>query len=84
MYQAPAYIPGNPWAICDRCGEQHRRHDMAKEWTGLIVCRATCRDPRPPEMTPPRLWPEGVPIPDARPIPTPIYVEPGDIEPGDL
>lgn len=74
---APDYIAGNPWGICDRCGNKRRRRGfdaLRKEWTGLWVC-APCFDPKPPEMSPPQLWPEGVPIPDAKPEPPPIYVD---------
>lgn len=80
----PAWKSGDPWQVCDRCGEQHRRSWMAKEWTGLIVCRSTCLDPRPYEMTPPNVWPEGVAIPDARPNPDPIFLSPGDVTGDDL
>lgn len=38
---------------------------MCKEWDGLIVCPA-CLDPRPPEMSPPNIYPEGLSLPDAR------------------
>lgn len=84
MIEASAYVSGDPWAICDRCGERHRHSRMAKEWTGLLVCKATCLDPRPPEMTPPKIWPEGVPINDPRPYPPDTFVGPGDVTPGDL
>jgi hypothetical protein len=39
---------------------------MMTEWTGLKV-DAKCLDPRPPQMTPPNIFPEGVPFVDARP-----------------
>lgn len=86
MTYAPdwAYIPGRPHAICDRCGEKRRLDQLAKEWTNLMVCRDVCLDPRPPQLDPPNIWPEGTPVPNARPDPTPIFVEPGDITPEDL
>lgn len=68
------YIPGGVWFICDRCGEKKRRSQVAKEWTNLIVCRATCWDPRPPQLDAPEVGPEGLPIPDARPRPADIFV----------
>lgn len=61
-----AYIPGNAWAICDRCGQRIRRSEMLTEWTGLKV-DARCLDPRPPQMEPPNVYPEGIPFLDARP-----------------
>ena len=39
---------------------------MRKEWDGLIVC-PSCLDPRPPELDPPDIYPEGLPLPDSRP-----------------
>jgi hypothetical protein len=62
------YLAGDAWACCDRCGLDYRRSGVRKEWTGLIVC-AECLDPRPAELDPPNLWPEGLPLPDARPEP---------------
>lgn len=61
-----SYSPGNVKAICDRCGFEYPLKSLVKEWTGLMVCRADL-DPRPPEMTPPRVKAEGVPLPNARP-----------------
>ncbi len=39
---------------------------MLTEWTGLKVDRK-CLDPRPPQMQPPNIYPEGIPFFDARP-----------------
>lgn len=61
-----AYSPGAVKAICDRCGFEYRLSELRKEWTGLMVCAADF-DPRPAEMTPPKVKPEGVPVPNARP-----------------
>lgn len=55
-------------AICDRCGFQLKLYRLSKEWTGLVVCDE-CWDPRPPQLDPPRIYPEGQPLPDARPEP---------------
>lgn len=60
------YRPGNAYFICDRCSQRHRRSAMITEWTGLKVDRK-CLDPRPPQMTPPDIYPEGIPFFDARP-----------------
>lgn len=65
-----AYIAGDGWFCCDRCGFIRRWSMRAKEWTGLIVCRDTCLDPRPAQLDPPDVYPEGLPIADPRPEPT--------------
>ena len=61
-----SYLPGSVKAICDRCGFEYPLKALRKEWTGLMVCSADF-DPRPPEMTPPVVKAEGVPLPNARP-----------------
>lgn len=66
MTDAPHYIPGRPWASCDRCAFNLRLDELRDEWTGLRVCR-DCYDPRPRDLDPPRIYPEGLPIPGARP-----------------
>lgn len=43
------FLPGNRWAVCDRCGFDRRLSDVATEWTGLVVCRDTCLDVRNPQ-----------------------------------
>jgi len=60
------YQPGRPWSICDRCGQRRRLDCLRKEWSSLMVCD-DCYDPRPDTMLPPRVGPEGLPYPDARP-----------------
>lgn len=65
------YRPGGAWAICDRCAFKRRHADLRKEWTGLMVCDE-CYDVRPPDMSPPRIVPEGLPVRNARP-------DPGDV-----
>ena len=39
---------------------------MCIEWDELIVCPPCC-DPRPPEMTPPNVYPEGLALPRVSP-----------------
>lgn len=68
-----AYRPRQNWYVCDRCGFKKRRAQVSKEWDGLMVCTATCLDPVPPQLFTPTLWPEGVPIPDARPEPPNLF-----------
>lgn len=82
---APNYVSGQPWAICDRCSKKRRRQDVAREWTNLIVCRDTCWDSRPPQLDPPEVWPEGIPLPDIRPRPNNLFIDVNEpINPEDL
>ena len=39
---------------------------MLTEWDKLKVC-PPCLDPKPPQMMPPNVYPEGIPFVDARP-----------------
>ena len=59
------YRSGNAYFICDRCSQRWRRAKMLTEWTNLKVC-PVCIDPRPPQMMPPDIYPEGIPFFDAR------------------
>lgn len=76
-------MAGGPWGICDRCGFKYRLSHLRKEWTGLMVCKADW-DPRPPEMRPPVLRPEGLPLRDARPEPPWVIREDGELGGDDL
>lgn len=60
------YRPGGTWGVCDRCAFQRRLSTLKVEWTGLKVC-TECFDPRPPQLDPPYIGPEGLPVPGARP-----------------
>lgn len=66
-----------PKAICDRCGFEHDLRDLRKEWTGLMVCDADY-DPKPRDLTKPRIRPEGTPLRNARPEPEPVFVDPAN------
>lgn len=67
MATAPqGYRPGGVWGCCDRCDFKHRLADLRTEWTGLKVC-AECFDVRPPDLSPPRIVPEGLPVRGSRP-----------------
>ena len=77
------YIPGDFYRTCMRCGFRARRSTTRREWTNLIVC-LPCLDPYPPDMRPPNVWPEGVPVKDASPDPTPVYVADNEVQPEDL
>ncbi len=64
---------GAPYGACQRCDRKRRLPDLCKEFTGLRVCKDTCRDPRPAEHKPPCLKPEGVVLPNASPKTDPVY-----------
>jgi hypothetical protein len=74
-----------PYGECMRCGFKRRLPELAKEWTGLRVCRDKCLDPRPAELRAPRYRPEGLPLPNASPQTVPVERAPGDKgDPNDL
>lgn len=64
--EGSGYVAGNPYGQCTRCGLVGRLSDFRREYTGVRVCK-DCVDPRPAELTPPNLYPEGVPRRDAQP-----------------
>lgn len=47
------YKLGDARAICDRCGQEFRRSQLRKEWTGLRVCdgpsTSNCYEVRHPQ-----------------------------------
>lgn len=58
---------------CMRCGFIRGKSKLRKEWTGLLVCRDTCWEPRhPQEFMRGKTDHQGVPW--ARPEPSPVYV----------
>ncbi|MDB5584311.1 MAG: hypothetical protein JWR80_9487 [Bradyrhizobium sp.] len=71
------------WGICTRCGWQYDLKKLRKEWTGLRVC-TKCFDPKPPNLTPPKVKPEGKPLPNAAPEPEPYFVTDNEVTPDDL
>jgi len=73
----------SPKAVCDRCGFDRPLLALRKEWTGLMVCRE-CYDPKPAEMNPPVVYPEGLPWPNARPEPPDVILGDNDVQPEDL
>lgn len=77
----PDYQPGRPWALCDRCAQRYRLDCLRKEWSGLMVCDE-CWDPKPDTMTPPVVYPEGLPYPNARPDMPAVFVN--NVTPDDL
>lgn len=67
-------MAGGAWGECPRCGFRRRLKTFSKEWTGLRVCR-DCHDPKPPELNPPKIKPEGVPVWNAAPETEAVYAK---------
>jgi hypothetical protein len=63
--------------ICDRCGHQYKAHELAREWTGLRVCRGPgtneCFEHRHLQEAVRGRKDEQAP-PWARPEPQPVFV----------
>lgn len=76
------YQSGQPYGYCDRCAQVVRHSAMRKEWTGFMVC-VPCFDPRPPYLDAPNVYPEGLPIQDARPEPADVELEDDEPVTGD-
>lgn len=76
------YRPGGVWGVCDRCAFKFRLNTLRAEWTGLRVC-SECWDPRPAELSPPNVYPEGLPVRNARPDPGDV-LGPNDTDWSDL
>jgi hypothetical protein len=77
------YAPGRVWGVCDRCGLKRNVASLRKEWTGLWVC-ADDFDPRPPQLDPPQIYPEGLPVPNARPEPEDYELDTNEVTRDDL
>ena len=44
------YLELGKWnIICQRCGVKYKNDEIAKEWTGLLVCKKKCFDHRHPQ-----------------------------------
>lgn len=68
-------------AICDRCGQQYKFHELKKEWNGLMTC-LECYEPKHPQLEPSYHQGDAQALPWARPArqePMTVYVgAPGD------
>jgi len=69
--------------ICDRCGFRYPLRVLRKEWSGLMVCPDDY-DPKPYNLSPPRIYPEGMAIANARPEPPDVILGDNDVQPEDL
>lgn len=67
---------------CMRCGQIEGQSKLKREWTGLIVCRS-CFDPKHPQISL-RGVPDDQTVPWKRPVPTPVFLNPGDVSASDL
>lgn len=76
------YKAGGAYGLCQRCAFKFRLNELSQEWSGLRVCK-DCRDPRPPELSPPDVFPEGLPRPDASPDLPEVFIT-TQITPEDL
>lgn len=63
-----------PWGECSRCGFKRRVSEIKREWSGARVC-PECFDPKPAELKPPRVRPEGVPVHNAAPETEEVYAK---------
>lgn len=67
------YRSGDFYVICDRCGFKRHRSKCRKEWTGLLVCRDTCWEPKHPQLSIKAKKERPAPK-DARPEPEDVYL----------
>lgn len=74
MYVFPTSHTGRPLGICDRCGFRYHLDELRKDWSGSMVCPADW-DPKPDTLNPPRVFPEGLPVRDARPEQPNVFVD---------
>lgn len=63
----PAYIPGDFYRICDRCGSKMRASQTSRTWDGLYVCAEDFESRHPQDFVRGRKDVQSVP--DARPEP---------------
>lgn len=84
------YHAGRALGVCQRCARTRFTDELRLEWTGLRVCTKTngpngCWDPRPPQLSPPNVYPEGLPVPNASPQLPVVFIDPENpITPEDL
>ena len=74
--------PGDPYAICDRCGFRFHLSDLKKEWTGAMVCAKDFDERNPQDLL--RPVKEKIIVENARPEPADVFVSPYEITPDDL
>lgn len=62
-----AYIPGDHWVMCDRCGFKRRRSECKETWDHYLVCADTCWEPKHPSLIPHKIPVDRQRVPDAKP-----------------
>lgn len=70
----PAYISGDPWRICDRCGFKYRSSQTFRTWDGLYVCREDFETRHPQDFV--RGRKDNQNVPNARPEPLDTLIGP--------
>lgn len=65
-----AYIAGDFWRICDRCGFKTRASKTRKQWDGMIVCLADFEERHPQDFVTGRADEQNVPDPRPEPVDT--------------
>lgn len=68
---------------CMRCGFEYGRSKLRREWTGLLVCVATCWEPQHPQMSL-RGVPDRQNVPWSRPDPEPVFLSTNQVTADDL
>ncbi|WP_299477003.1 hypothetical protein [uncultured Paracoccus sp.] len=77
-----AYIPGDPWGICDVCGFKYRKSEMRRRWDGLTVCGPDWEPRHPQEAV--RGRKDRILVDNPKPPPADVFIEPGDVTRDDL
>ena len=76
------YRPGDYLCIDDRTGMTVYASDTVKEWNGLRVHRDRFEERHPQDFVKGRV--DNQSVPDARPRPEDVFLEPGDVTVDDL
>lgn len=70
----PAYVAGDYWRICDRCGFKYRASQTFRTWDGLYVCSADFETRHPQDFV--RGRKDNQIVPGARPEPLDTVIGP--------
>jgi hypothetical protein len=70
----PAYIAGDFWRICDRCGFKKRASQTFRTWDGLYVCSEDFETRHPQDFV--RGRKDNQNVPNARPEPLDTVIGP--------
>lgn len=75
------YKPGSHYNICDRTGFPMRAEDARTEWTGAIVHKDVWEARHPQDSVRGRA--DNQVVPNARPRPLDVFVEPNEVQASD-